>query len=268
MAMIFNPSHHSEASPESPKNGRGPAGQNRSSRHSTAPPRSAIPSLGQICSVKNGDDQGPSYYLDMLMNGRGTCSVRYLADAERHSMAKLSRSDIERQLSAASFADKLYDIHDTRRAACPVYWSDSSPRRLGAACHLVDEVPRDLGRFSCEGAEAGYIVRLRGDSARATRRSREHFGWARLNGTDLPDYARIRREFGRSRLPRTVESYASEIEHSAAAIIKRASPLHDTIDVVGDFAEPPPVDVLVVSGSWCTQNELVRAVEDWRERNA
>jgi cytochrome P450 len=165
--------------------------------------------------------------------------------------AKLSRSDTERLLSAASFADNTSDVHDTVRADCPVV----------KAYHLVDEVLNDPERFSSEGAETDYIDRLRGDSARATRRRREHFGGARLNGTEPPDRARIRRLSGRSFLPPTPESYASEIEHSAAAIIKCTSPRHDRMGVVGDFAEPLPVEVLIIPGSWCTRNELVRGFE-------
>jgi cytochrome P450 len=153
-----------------------------------------------------------------------------------------SIAEIEELLADPSFpADPHPTYHELRRRA-PVYWSESRGHWLVTGMDFVDEVLGNPADFSSVGFERRRIDGLTPEVSTHAGRVAEHFAIPQLVSSDPPDHTRLRRAFGARFLPRNVTPLAGMIRAAAERLLDRADPQRP--DIVADFAEPLPVEVI------------------------
>jgi hypothetical protein len=168
---------------------------------------------------------------------------------------RTSIADIEKRLAEPSFqSDPHPTYHELRRRA-PVYWSESRGHWLVTSMDLVDQVLASPADFSSVGFERRRIDGLPADVAAHAGRVADHFGILQLVSSDPPDHTRLRRAFGAQFLPRNVEPLDGVIRALAERMLDAADT--DRPDIVTDFAEPLPVEVI---------SEIIGVPEDARAR--
>ena len=168
---------------------------------------------------------------------------------------RTSITEIEERLADPSFpADPHPTYHELRRRA-PVYWSESRQHWLVTSMDLVDQVLGNPSDFSSVGFETRRIEGLSPEVAAHAGRVAEHFSTLQLVSSDPPDHTRLRRAFGPRFLPRNVTPLAGMIRAAAERLLDRSDPHRP--DIVADFAEPLPVEVI---------SEIIGVPEDARGR--
>jgi cytochrome P450 PksS len=155
---------------------------------------------------------------------------------------KQSNDEIERQLASSSFRTDPHATYHRLRSHAPVYWSESRGHWLVTSMDLVAEVLGNPADFSSVGFESRRIDQLPEDVATHARGVAEHFSTLQLVSSDPPDHTRLRRAFGTQFLPRTVAPMAGRIQAAANRLLDSAHP--DRPDIVADYAEPLPVEVI------------------------
>ena len=136
-----------------------------------------------------------------------------------------------------------------------MYWSEGRGHWLVTSMDLVEQVLGDPADFSSVGFESRRIDALAEAVAREAGPVADHFAILQLVSSDPPDHTRIRRAFGSHFLPRKVAPLEPMIEQAASRLLDRAEP--SALDVVTDFAEPLPVEVI---------SEIIGIPEDARLR--
>jgi cytochrome P450 len=106
----------------------------------------------------------------------------------------------------------------------------------------VAEVLSNPADFSSVGFESRRIDQLPEEVAGEASGVADHFATLQLVSSDPPDHTRLRRAFGSQFLPRKVKPMEGTIRSAAEAMLDRADP--DRPDVVADYAEPLPVEVI------------------------
>lgn len=171
------------------------------------------------------------------------------------SPGRTSIADIEERLADPSFqADPHPTYHELRRRA-PVYWSERRGHWLVTSMDLVAEVLGNPADYSSVGFESRRIDQLSDGVASHAGRVADHFAILQLVSSDPPDHTRLRRAFGSQFLPRKVAPLAGMIRTAADRLLDRADPMRP--DIVADFAEPLPVEVI---------SEVIGVPEDARSR--
>jgi cytochrome P450 len=166
-----------------------------------------------------------------------------------------SIAEIEKRLSDRSFQGDPHATYHLMRQQTPVYWSDSRNCWLVTSMDLVGQVLGNAADFSSVGFESRKIAGLAPDVAAAAGRVDDHFSTIQLVSSDPPDHTRIRRAFGSQFLPRKVTPLDGMIRRMAEQLLDRADP--DEPDVVSDFSEPLPVEVI---------SEIIGVPEETRSR--
>lgn len=171
------------------------------------------------------------------------------------SPGRTSIADIEERLADPFFqADPHPTYHELRRRA-PVYWSERRGHWLVTSMDLVVEVLGNPADFSSVGFEWRRIDQLSDEVVSHAGRVADHFAILQLVSSDPPDHTRLRRAFGSQFLPRKVAPLAGMIRTTANRLLDRADPMRP--DIVADFAEPLPVEVI---------SEIIGVPEDARSR--
>ena len=171
------------------------------------------------------------------------------------SPGRASIDEIEERLAQPSFQTDPHATFHLMRSRAPVYWSERRGHWLVTSMDLVDQVLGNPADFSSVGFERRRIGQLAPDVAAQAGRVADHFAILQVVSADPPDHTRIRRAFGSQFLPRNVASLAGMIRAAAERMLVAADP--DRPDVVADFAEPLPVEVI---------SEVVGVPEDARPR--
>jgi cytochrome P450 len=162
---------------------------------------------------------------------------------------------IEERLAHPSFQTDPHPTYHLMRSEAPVYWSDVRGHWLVTSMDLVDEVLGSPEDFSSVGFEQRRIDQLPPDVAKHAGRVAEHFAISQLVSSDPPDHTRLRRAFGSQFLPRKVAPLYGMIRAAADRLLDAADAGRP--DVVSDYAEPLPVEVI---------SEIVGIPEDARDR--
>lgn len=155
---------------------------------------------------------------------------------------RTSLPHIEERLAHPSFQAEPHPTYHLLRREAPVYWSEHRKHWLVTGMDLVEEVLGDPADFSSVGFESRRIAALPEAVAREAGQVADHFAILQLVSSDPPDHTRIRRAFGSHFLPRKVTPLEPMIEQAASRLLDRAG--SSTLDVVTDFAEPLPVEVI------------------------
>lgn len=171
------------------------------------------------------------------------------------AVPKPSIPEIEDRLTAPSFQRNPHPTYHFLRRHAPVYWSDRRGYWLVTSMDLVAEVLGNAADFSSVGFETRRIDQLSDDVAGEAKGVGEHFSTPQLVSSDPPDHTRIRRAFGASFLPRKVAPLEPLIRDAAERILDTANPQRP--DIVSDFAEPLPVEVV---------SEIIGVPRDSRDR--
>ena len=150
---------------------------------------------------------------------------------------------IEAELRAPSFAVDPHATYHRLREVAPVYWHEDGQQWLVTSFDLVDEVLSDPHTFSSVGAELAHVDRLDEADRSAARVLRAHFATSQLNITDPPDHTRIRRALAKPFLTREISRYEGQMTAAAERLLDAAGA---RVDVVGDLAEPLPVEVIAL----------------------
>ncbi len=151
-------------------------------------------------------------------------------------------SQIEEVLSHPSFHIDPHPVYHRLRQHAPVYWSEAEGQWLVTSFDLVDEMLSRPEDFSSVGFEQRRIHQLAGPVRARAARVEEHFAAPQLVSSDPPDHTRLRRAFGRVFLPRRVAGLSPVIRELADRLL--AGKREGTLDVIGDYAEPLPVEVV------------------------
>lgn len=149
---------------------------------------------------------------------------------------------IEERLAHPSFQADPHPTYHLLRSQAPVYWSERRGHWLVTSMDLVDEVLGNPVDFSSVGFEQRRIAGLAPEVAAEAGPVAEHFAVPQLVSSDPPDHTRIRRAFGSQFLPRKVAPLEGIVRRAAERLLDRADPSNP--DVVTDFAEPLPVEVI------------------------
>lgn len=171
------------------------------------------------------------------------------------STGRTSIDTIEERLSHPSFQADPHPTYHLLRREAPVYWSELRGHWLVTSMDLVDQVLSNPEDFSSVGFEARRIERLPTEVAKHARRVAEHFATPQLVSSDPPDHTRLRRAFGSQFLPRKVTPLDGMIRAAADQLLDAAD--RHRPDVVSDYAEPLPVEVI---------SEIVGVPEEARVR--
>jgi hypothetical protein len=171
------------------------------------------------------------------------------------SSGRQSIDEIEQRLADPSFQTDPHTTYHLLRSRAPVYWSESRNYWLVTSMDLVAQVLGNPEDFSSVGFESRKIAHLPDDVASAADRVDAHFSTAQLVSSDPPDHTRIRRAFGSQFLPRRVTPLDGMIRRVAENLLDAADP--DQPDIVSDFAEPLPVEVI---------SEIIGIPRDARDR--
>lgn len=163
--------------------------------------------------------------------------------------------EVEAELAASEFSLQQHEVYRRLREHAPVYWSPTLDSWLVTTFELVDEVLTDPDRFSSVGAELEHIGKLDASVLAESPVLTDHFAAAQLNITDPPDHIRIRRAFGRSFVPREVAQYEELITTTAERLIRNARSADGDFDVITDYAESLPVEVV---------SEIIGVPEEYR----
>lgn len=158
------------------------------------------------------------------------------------SLGRQSIDEIEERLAHPSFQTDPHATYHVLRSRAPVYWSESRKYWLVTSMDLVSQVLGTPADFSSVGFESRKIAQLPPDVADAADRVDDHFTTFQMVSSDPPDHTRIRRAFGSQFLPRKVKSLDTMIRNAAEGLLDAASP--DEPDIVSDYAEPLPVEVI------------------------
>lgn len=157
-------------------------------------------------------------------------------------LGRTSIPDIEARLSDPSFQEDPHPTWHALRERAPVYWSESRRYWLVTSMDLVAQVLGNPADFSSVGFERRRIDGLAPEVAAHAGGVADHFALPQLVSSDPPDHTRIRRAFGSQFLPRKVTQLEGMIRQSAERMLDRADP--ERPDIVADFAEPLPVEVI------------------------
>jgi cytochrome P450 len=150
---------------------------------------------------------------------------------------------LDEALASPRFAIDPHPTYRRLREVAPVYWHEQGQQWLVTSFDLVDDVLGDPQRFSSVGAEIAHVDRLGADGRSAAPVLHAHFAASQLNIADPPEHTRIRKALARPFLTREVRRYEAQIAAAAVRLIDAAGP---RLDVVGDLAEPLPVDVIAM----------------------
>ena len=168
---------------------------------------------------------------------------------------RTSIQEIEELLADPSFQANPHATYHKLRRQAPVYWSERRGHWLVTSFDLVDQVLGNPADFSSVGFERRRIDQLSTDVAAEAGRVSDHFAILQVVSADPPDHTRIRRAFGAQFLPRKVAVLDGVIRAAAERMLDAADP--DRPDVVIDYAEPLPVEVI---------SEVIGVPEDARPR--
>jgi len=171
------------------------------------------------------------------------------------STGRTSIDAIEERLAHPSFQSDPHPTFHLLRSEAPVYWSELRGHWLVTSMDLVDQVLGNPEDFSSVGFEQRRIERLPAEVVKHAGRVAEHFAVAQLVSSDPPDHTRIRRAFGSQFLPRKVLPLDEMIRTAADRLLDAANP--DRPDIVSDYAEPLPVEVI---------SEIIGIPENARDR--
>ena len=171
------------------------------------------------------------------------------------SSGRTSIADVEARLADPSFQTDPHPVYHELRRRAPVYWSESRRHWLVTSMDLVDQVLGNPADFSSVGFERRRIDGLPSEVGAHAGRVADHFAVLQLVSSDPPDHTRLRRAFGAQFLPRNVAPLAPMIRAAAERLLDRADPQRP--DIVADFAEPLPVEVV---------SEIIGVPEDARSR--
>lgn len=149
---------------------------------------------------------------------------------------------IEERLADPSFQADPHPTYHLLREQAPVYWSQRRGHWLVTSMDLVDEVLGNPADFSSVGFEQRRIAGLAPEVAAEAGPVADHFAILQLVSSDPPDHTRIRRAFGSQFLPRKVAPLEDIVRRAADRLLDAADPTNP--DVVADFAEPLPVEVI------------------------
>lgn len=171
------------------------------------------------------------------------------------STGRTSIDAIEERLAHPSFQADPHPTYHLLRSEAPVYWSELRGHWLVTSMDLVDQVLGSPENFSSVGFEARRIERLPAGVAKHAGRVAEHFATPQLVSSDPPDHTRLRRAFGSQFLPRKVAPLDGMIRAAADRLLDAADTHRP--DIVSDYAEPLPVEVI---------SEIVGVPEEVRVR--
>lgn len=171
------------------------------------------------------------------------------------STGRESIDAIEERLAHPSFHADPHPTYHLIRNEAPVYWSELRGHWLVTSMDLVDQVLGNPDDFSSVGFEQRRIERLPGEVARHAERVAEHFSVPQMVSSDPPDHTRLRRAFSSQFLPRKVAPLDGMIRAAADRLLDTADA--DQPDIVSDYAEPLPVEVI---------SEIVGVPQDSRVR--
>lgn len=155
---------------------------------------------------------------------------------------KQSIDEIEELLSHPSFQTDPHAVYHLMRHRAPVYWSERRNYWLVTTMDLVGQVLGNPSDFSSVGFESRRIDQLPTQVASQASGVTEHFAILQLVSSDPPDHTRMRRAFGSQFLPRKVAHLEGMIRAAAERMLDAADP--ERPDVVTDYAEPLPVEVI------------------------
>jgi cytochrome P450 len=158
------------------------------------------------------------------------------------SSGRASIDEIEELLADPDFQTDPHAVFHTLRSRAPVYWSERRQYWLVTTMDLVGEVLGTPADFSSVGFESRKIAMLPDDVASAAGRVHDHFATNQLVSSDPPDHTRIRRAFGSQFLPRKVTPLDGMIRGAAERLLDAAD--QDRPDIVSDYAEPLPVEII------------------------
>ncbi|CAN5856549.1 cytochrome P450 [soil metagenome] len=164
-------------------------------------------------------------------------------------------ADLEERMAAPAFSDDPHPTYHELRRQAPVYWSEVRGHWLVTSMDLVEQVLGNPADFSSVGFERRRIDNLSSDVAAHAGRVADHFAILQVVSSDPPDHTRIRRAFGSQFLPRNVAPLEGLIRAAAERMLDAAD--SDCPDIVRDFAEPLPVEVI---------SEIIGIPEDARAR--
>jgi pimeloyl-[acyl-carrier protein] synthase len=168
---------------------------------------------------------------------------------------RTSIDDIETRLADPSFQTDPHPTYHELRSRAPVYWSETRGHWLVTSMDLVADVLGNPTDFSSVGFESRRIESLPQEVSVRAGRVADHFATTQLVSSDPPDHTRLRRAFGSQFLPRKVAPQAEMMRSAADRLLDRADARRP--DVVADFAEPLPVEVI---------SEIIGIPEDARDR--
>ena len=171
------------------------------------------------------------------------------------SPGRASIDEIEDRLAHPSFQTDPHATYHMLRRRAPVYWSRTRGHWLVTGMDLVDQVLGSPDDFSSVGFERRRIDQLSTDVAAEAGRVGDHFAILQVVSADPPDHTRIRRAFGAQFLPRNVARLGGMIRAAAERMLDAADA--ERPDIVTDFAEPLPVEVI---------SEIIGVPEDARPR--
>lgn len=171
------------------------------------------------------------------------------------STGRKSIDAIEERLAHPSFQADPHPTYHLLRSEAPVYWSEQRGHWLVTSMDLVDQVLGNPEDFSSVGFEQRRIERLPTTVAKHAGRVAEHFAVPQLVSSDPPDHTRLRRAFGSQFLPRKVIPLDGMIRAAADRLLDAADTHRP--DIVSDYAEPLPVEVI---------SEIVGVPERSRDR--
>ena len=168
---------------------------------------------------------------------------------------RISIPAIEERLVHPSFQADPHPTYHLLRREAPVYWSDRKGYWLVTGYDLAEQVLTRPEDYSSVGFESRHIARLPDEVGAHAARVADHFATVQLVSSDPPNHTRIRRAFGTQFLPRKVAPLADVVRATADRLLSAVD--RDRIDVVADFAEPLPVDVI---------SEVIGIPAEYRDR--
>ena len=152
--------------------------------------------------------------------------------------------EIEEALGAADFQANMHEVFAELRRRAPVYWSPSLNYWLVTRFDLTEELFRNPGDFSSQGAEMAYIRRLPGDVFESLRIIPYHFGQPGLIHSDGTKHSALRRAVNPPFTPAALAPLADDIRREAATLLTGPQQAGVPFDVVEILAKPLPVKVI------------------------
>jgi len=148
--------------------------------------------------------------------------------------------DLDDLLVEPGFAADPHPTYHRLRDAAPILWSEHQGHWVVTSFDLVQEVLTQHETFSSVGFETRHIDRLPEPTRLAAVAVTAHFETLQMVSSDPPDHTRLRRAFGPGFLPRNVAGLAPMIRAIADRLLEGV----DAFDLMTDFAEPLPVEVV------------------------